>query len=355
MRYKEDWDAAKQRFTAFWNREIIDRCCVSVAVYNVKGLPAGRGPETDAEKERAYMDTEFRVKSLREAMENTYYGGEAFPMAFLNLGAAGHAGYFRGEKHSFDNTVWFYPFMEDTDHMPEFDRSMPLYQKTLELAKAFAEDSRGDYIISMPDTSGNADVLSHMMGAENMMTAMVEDPEGVERCLAKIQESYEDILPKVYDIVKENNDGGSAVGWLNTWAPGFHAQMQCDMSVMISNPHFKQFILPELRTQSRFLEYALYHFDGIEQRRHLDDLLSIPELKCIQWTQVAGQPPCTDFIDDLKKIQAAGKNLLIIVSPDQIRPLMENLSSRGLYFVTDAPSVDEAETLLKDVAKWTKD
>lgn len=29
MRYKEDWEQAKKRLTAFWNQEIEDRCCVS--------------------------------------------------------------------------------------------------------------------------------------------------------------------------------------------------------------------------------------------------------------------------------------------------------------------------------------
>lgn len=355
MRYKEDWDVAKKRFTAFWHQEIIDRCCLSVVVNNVNGKRIVRNPLTDVEKEREFMDIEYRVSSLRKNLENTYFGGEAFPMAFVNMGASGHAGFYRGEKHYFSKTVWFFPFMDDVDHMPEYDKNMPLYRQTIELAKAFVEDSKGDYIVSMPDTCGNADALSHMMGAENLLTAMIEDPEGVSRCLTKIQKSYIDIYSEVYDIVKQNNDGGSAIGWLNTWAPGFHAQMQCDLSVMISNSHFKKFILPEIKEQSKFLQYPLYHFDGIEQRRHLDDLLSIPELKCIQWTQVAGQPSCIDYIDDLKKIQAAGKSLLISVTPKQIPVLMENLSSRGLYFLTWASSIDEAQTLLKDVAKWTKD
>ena len=159
----------------------------------------------------------------------------------------------------------------------------------------------------------------------------------------------------VRNITKDNNQGGGCVGWLSTWAPGYHAQMQCDLSVMISNSMFKEFILPELQTQCDMLEYPLYHFDGIEQLRHLDDLLSIPNLKTIQWTQVVGQPPVTDFIPALQKIQAAGKNLHIAVDSRQIRPLMENLSSKGLYLTTWANSKDEADTIVKDVTRWTHD
>ena len=30
MYYKPDWPGAKKRLEAFWNNEIIDRCCVAV-------------------------------------------------------------------------------------------------------------------------------------------------------------------------------------------------------------------------------------------------------------------------------------------------------------------------------------
>ena len=185
---------------------------------------------------------------------------------------------------------------------------------------------------------------------------MLEEPETVHAALDRIGKSYERAMGEVYEITRGVNEGGSAIQWLNTWAPGFHAQMQCDMSVMISNPLFRKFILPELQSQCRFLEYPLYHFDGIEQLRHLDDILSVPELRVIQWTQVDGQAPVTEYIPALQKIQAAGKNLLLnAVKPQQIRPLMENLSSKGLLLVTDAATREEADSMIEEVARLTHD
>ncbi|MBQ3125715.1 MAG: trimethylamine corrinoid protein 2 [Clostridia bacterium] len=352
MRYKNDWEMAKKRLTAFWSGEIIDRCCISITA--LEKNVSSPIPLADAERFIYWTDPEHIIKRNRLAMENTYYGGEAFPLIFINLGASGHAGFFKGERHYFENSVWFFPSLEDPAEL-EFDENSFLYRKTLELARAFAEDSRGDYIVSMPDCTGNADALSHLMGPENMMLAMLDDPEAVQGALAKINAAYKKTMAEVYDIVKDVNEGGSSVGWLNTWAPGFHAQMQSDMSVMISNDMFRTFVLPELQDQCRFLEYPLYHFDGIEQIRHLDDMLAIPELRVIQWTQVVGQPPATDYIPELKRIQAAGKNLIISVTPDQIEPLMENLSSRGLYLLTSAPSRDEADAIIKKVSKLTRD
>jgi hypothetical protein len=34
--YKDDWDRAKARFLAFWDREIVGRCCLAVAAYAIK-------------------------------------------------------------------------------------------------------------------------------------------------------------------------------------------------------------------------------------------------------------------------------------------------------------------------------
>ena len=85
------------------------------------------------------------IRRNRHLMEHTYYGGEAFPCTFVNLGAAGHAGFFKGEKHYFGDSVWFFPSLEDPNNL-EFDENSFMYRKTLELARAFTEDSHGDYM-----------------------------------------------------------------------------------------------------------------------------------------------------------------------------------------------------------------
>ena len=79
-------------------------------------------------------------------------------------------------------------------------------------------------MVSMPDTTGNADALAHLMGSEELLPAMLEEPEAVARALQKIETVYERTMREVYDIVRGVNEGGSCVDWLSTWAPGFHAQ-----------------------------------------------------------------------------------------------------------------------------------
>ncbi len=353
MRYKDDWDLAKKRIEAFWQGEIIDRCCISIKTPKLAQMPRPKfQPKTYEDNVKYWTDPEIIIERERLRMENTYYAGEAFPAIFVNLGAGGHAGFFKGEKHQFGESVWFFPGISDPREV-EFDENSFLFKKTVELAKAFAEDSKGDYMVSMPDSTGNADALSHLLGPDELLPLMLEDEEGVHEALDKIQLSYERVMRDVYAAVKDVNEGGSVVDWLDIWMPGFGAQMQSDMSVMISNPMFKEFIMPELTAQCKFLDYPLYHFDGTEQIRHLDDILSIPELRAIQWTQVTGQKPCTEYFDELRKIQTAGKKLIIIVNPDQIEPIMENLSSKGLYLKIYGWDPEASDEIIKKVAKLT--
>jgi hypothetical protein len=102
-----------------------------------------------------------------------------------------------------------------------------------------------------------------------------------------------------------------------------------------------------------WMDYSLYHLDGVEQIRHLDLLLSLDKLDMIQWTSVVGQPPAVDYIPVLKKIQEAGKCLLLNVKAKYVEELLTELSSKGLYIVTEAESEDDARDLVKLAEKLT--
>ena len=56
------------------------------------------------------------------------------------------------------------------------------------------------------------------------------------------------------------------------------------------------------------------------------------------------------------------KTITVAASPtphaqilEQVKPILENLSSRGLYRITNAGSREEADALLTNIAKWTHD
>ncbi len=356
MQYVQNWEKTKARLKAFWDGEIVDRCCIAAFApkenSKYKRIPF---PTDEKEKIRYWTDGEAVLEREVNHFENTFFGGDAFPQVFLDLGAAGHAGFIKGSRYRFENTVWFSPIFDDIEaNDVKFDENSFLYQKTIELAKYYVSMSNGRYFVSMPDISGNADALAHLRGSENLLVDMITEKDWVHRSLDRIQDISLKVHEEIYNIVKENNEGGSSIGWLNTWAPGKHGQMQCDMSVMISPECFQEFIMPELKMQTDWMDRSLYHFDGIEQLRHLPALLSIQKLDAIQWTCVEGQPSPLEYIPYLREIQKAGKKLVIRYNNlAEIEILLEQLSSKGLLIVTRAPSEDEAKRIIKVAEKLT--
>jgi len=355
--YKENWDKSKERLKAFWNGEIIDRCCVSVfSPKNGSSYTPELLPENPSDKVKFWTDGEWILKRNKAKFENTYFAGEATPQIFLNLGAAGHAGYFKNVKYQFEDTLWFFPSLMDWEKDPlTFESESFLYKKTIQLAQYLTNESKGSFFVSMPDIGGNADALAHIRGSENLLMDFYDDENHVSNALNEIQKVWLKVNKEVYDITSKNNEGGSCITWLGTWAPGKHAQMQCDLSAMISPAAYNRFIMPELNAQSEWMDYPLYHLDGIEQIRHLDAILSLDKLKVIQWTCVEGQPSPLQYISVLKRIQEAGKCLLIWVKPEELEPIMEQLSSKGLYLLLNTNSEDEANRVIRKVENLTRE
>ena len=124
---------------------------------------------------------------------------------------------------------------------------------------------------------------------------------------------------------------------------------------MISPDMFNRFVMPELEELSSWLDYPLYHFDGMEQIRHLDSILSIEKLRAIQWVAVAGQPSPVEFIPVLQKIQKAGKGLVIQTRPNEVEALLDNLDCSCLHLtISGVRTVEEGDELMKFIEKHSR-
>ena len=138
MKYIDDAEKRIRRHKAFWAGEMIDRCCLAVTApkdgYRPEPPPADPGGLLD------YWTNPARVfRRDKHKMEHAYFAGDALPIQYFNLGACGHAGYFRGARYEFKESVWFHPSIDDLSAPPPvFDRDSFLYRKTIEMAGYFA-------------------------------------------------------------------------------------------------------------------------------------------------------------------------------------------------------------------------
>ena len=345
--YNDHWDDVKRRMTAYWNRESADRCCAAIKV--------SRPGYKDFEEENFYFDTALADKMYRTRFENTYYFGEALPCLFPYFGTAGIAEYTGCEAKRTPRTTWFEPWLDE----PVAGRIGYSRPEAFEAQKEAIADlvrlSKGEYLVSVSDNAGVMDALAAVRGTDELLLDMLSEPEFVEAGLRALLPIYEQTEEELFELVRENNDG-CVHSWMNLWAPKRLAQLQCDMSVMISPEMYRRFVVPELEELCEFLDYPVYHFDGQEQIRHLDLLLSVKKLRGIQWTHVAGQPKTSEFIEPLRRIQKAGKNLVLFPGLDEVEPLLDGLSSRGLMLVIGGvSSPKEAEDVLELLKKRSRD
>ena len=257
----------------YWEREAMDRCCAAIMVKNPSYQDFG--------EHNFYYDVETADRMHRERFANHHYFGESLPCLFPYFGTAGIAEYTGCKPERTPRTTWFEPWMADDDE-PDASRIAykcpEAFQQQKDAITKLIDLSKGDYLVSVTDNCGVLDALAAIRGTDNLMMDMLADPEFVEESVRNLLPIYKKIQEELFNLVKENNDG-SVLSWMHLWAPKRLAQMQCDLSVMISPEMFNRFAMPELEELCDFLDYPVYHFDGQEQIRHLDSLLSLKKLR----------------------------------------------------------------------------
>ena len=346
IKYKENWEENKKRMDAFWNKEYIDRCCLAIKLYNKSTEPLVL-PKSDYTLEERRTDADYVFRTSEHWMKSTIHLAEALPALMPGFGVAAHSCYFGSKQIHAPDTIWFEPVI----HEPDIDK-LVYNEKAVETHRKMTADlserANGLFMVGGNDNCGIIDALSNLRGNAALLIDLIENPEFVEAARDKITDVWKKTQKMFYDITKEGNDGGSSHAWMHTWSRGIHGQLQCDFSVMISPQHYERFVLPELEECTAFYDNSTYHFDGQEQIRHLDILLSVKNLDNIQWTHVAGQPKMSNFIEVFQKIQKAGKGLVLAPDPDEIPFLLKNLSHKALMIVVSGINdIDEANDLMK--------
>ena len=158
----ESWEKSKERLAALWEKEILDRCCISVEAPKT-GSTYVEPEISDTQDGLAayYMDPEDILQRQLSKLENTYYGGDAFPCIWPYLGTGGHIAYLKNVKMELaKDTIWFQDTLKDWEEdRVEYDDKSPLYQKQTEMMKYLVAQSKGRYFVGMPDNCGSADGL----------------------------------------------------------------------------------------------------------------------------------------------------------------------------------------------------
>lgn len=356
--YKPDWQEAKQRFEAWWAHEALDRCIVQVTAPKADAPP--EDPPTPPERaEDRWLDHAYVARLNEWRMRRTFYGGEAFP-----VWNPGHAGWacisccLGAPVELTTDTAWIYPVLDQgelTDHDYhdlKIDPENPWWRRAQDMLRFAAEQSRGKSVPSMLAIGGCGDTLAALRGTEMLLADLMDCPDYVREFDLYLMRQWIEVHSTLHSILAEASEGSTC--WFELWSPGRFYAAQNDFAYMISPRVFREVFLPSIRMQTDYLDHTIYHVDGVGNFAHVEALCELPRLQALQILPGAGKPSPLHYVDVLRQVQNAGKNLHITIQPSEVETAVRELSATGLCISTWAETEDQARALIDVCRRYSR-
>ncbi len=349
---KENAQRSLERMEGFWHREIIDRFCLGIE------CPSGIGwtVPPPASLEQKWLDAGYRLRRFKDEMRTTLHMGELFPQFMPDLGPGFISTFVGADFELRERTIWFgknRTIPDITDRKPlSIDRESPLWKKLFELFDLFYPEAKGDYLVNLTDLSGSLDIAAALLGTEEMLCAMMTEPEALEVLLEEIDAVWIETFREQMKYTRKYQEYCS--GWLPVFKKEGWFPLQSDASVMISEKQFERFVLPSVRRVTEAIGgESIWHLDGPGEIRFVDMLLDVPGICGIQWVPYFEPDGWYDhlnpeYIPMYRKVQKK-KKLLVFppVNPKRIEELFRYIEPEGVYLATRAENVGEAREILR--------
>lgn len=348
MLYCENWEQIQKRYIEFWARENHDRPLLNI---QVRKDNSGEPPVSmHASYQERWMDTDYILRKANWSMQNTLYLAEAFPALNPDLGPDWFAAGYGIELEYGDRTSWAKHILTDEDVENyqgwQLDMQNKYYTKMDEILKAALEDGKDKYLVGITDIHPGADCLVSLRGPQELCLDVYDNPDFISRATFDILPDFQKVYDHQYEQVRKYQKGTTC--WMPLWHPGKFYVPSCDFSCMISEQQYEDMIVGEIEKEVEFLDASMYHLDGPDALRHLDRILKIPGLNGVQWVYGAGQPTASHWIPVIKKIQEAGKCVLVDVKAHELEKMLSEIKPEGVcYFVSEIRDEEHARYLLK--------
>ncbi|HUU93063.1 MAG TPA: hypothetical protein VM238_17870 [Phycisphaerae bacterium] len=353
MKWKPDWPQARANLVKWWNREGL---ALALTCPRAEPVEPVHEPPAPADLQARWTDPAYRCDRAEWEMVHRRHLAEAFPYFSTQIGPGSLGTFLGAEPHFAETTVWYEPCIEDPDSFGpiRFDPSgNRWWQVHLAIIEEGVRRAGGRYLVSQPDLIENIDTLAAMRGNERLLFDLVDRPAWVHARLAETNEAFFAAFDLIQEKVRDSGGGNSFL--FDIWGPGKTCKVQCDFSCMISAAMFREFVVPYLAEQCDWLDYSLYHLDGVRAAHHLDALLGIESLDAIEFTPEPDVPRggSPHWYDLYRAIKAGGKSVQAIgVRPGEVIPLIEAVGPEGLMIVCHADDEPSAERLVEQVEAY---
>ncbi len=345
------FEMAMKRVYAWYEREITDRVPVRFAAHNAFIEVANQAYASDNIKDR-WFDVEFQVDTFLKSIEGQTFHGETFPVFWPNLGPEVYAAFYGAELEYGEVTSWSKPFVIDWSDMDnlKLDMSNEYFKKLEELTHCALEKGEGKFLIGYTDLHPGVDCAAAWRDPQRLCVDLYDNPEQVKKLIELSIADFETIYNHFDAMLKA--DGQLSVSWMGIPSFGKMDIPSCDFSALISRDFFNEFCLPVLEREVKMMTHNIFHVDGKGVAKHLDAILSIPEVHAIQWVQGVGDDyPILQWIPLIKQIQAK-KPVIVDLQKDELESFIEEMEPEGLFLWIATESEEEELAIIKRLEQW---
>ncbi len=307
-------DAIRKQLISWWNNENTGKPVILAAIH--PELP----PIQDADAFWASNDARYaRDKALLSTTRNY---GCALPVHYVSFGSSAFLGSLGCKmKPLSEDTIWPTHLFSELPQPEDFDAHWENHWHKMMLEQITRSAKDPEVLTTTVAMGGICDTLGSLCGEETTLYAMMDEPEQVHACLDKITSLWMQAIREQFDIIRQHQEG--CASWAGIWAPGSTFPLQDDISFMLSDAMYQEFCLPYLKRCAEAIEYPLYHLDGPSAICHLDSLLTIPNLRAVQWVPGAGEEEITQWYGLIRRILASGKSAQVFCTPEELAPLID--------------------------------
>jgi hypothetical protein len=354
-----DLAAVLERNEAFWDGTLKGGPLLWVTVPEGRPAAAPAAPLAPPVESEEWTDVGYVMAKAASDVARTAYFADALPIHNPWLGPDQFSAWL-GADITFkprDNTSWVKPFVEDWGAFgdPRLDPSNRWWRLYLEILRESARRGGDQWVTCYPDLHTGIDGLAAMRGPERLMFDLLEQPEAVERAMRSMTRLWKEIVDTVSSVVLPAGQG--TTNWTAGWsARRFVCLGQNDFSCLVGPQMFDRFILDDTVACCRHVDRIIYHLDGPGALQHLDRLLAIDALHCVQWIQGAGAPLPSKWLDLLRRIQDGGKTVQLVYGGAhgghadfraEIDALCGALDTDRLFIVATVESTEKAEFIVR--------
>lgn len=350
---KPDFEMAMKRIEAWFAHEMIDRPPVRFAEHNADfaGAHALAG-RTWPDLRARWFDAEFQVDFFLESIRGRTFYGETFPVFWPNLGPNVYAAFHGAELDYGDVTSWVRHCVHERADVKrlQFRRDNPYFRKIEELTSVALQKGAGKLMVGYTDLHGSLDCAADWRDPQQLCLDLADCPERVHELVGLANQNFLPVFDHFDAVLKAH--GQMSVTWLGIPARGKMHVSSCDFTSLVSPGVFDEFYRPSLLAEVRHMTHNVFHLDGKGMLRHLDRILVIPQIHAIQWVHgVGNDAPIMQWLPVIKKIQAAGKGVIVDLQLHELEPFIAAMKPDGLYLCLAAEEKLQP-AILKRLEQW---